>query len=315
MTIPMKMTAVDLRRTCICIRPPCWPAERKSHTAHTGRSNQSTNRQNSVIHPRRRSVGRRSRSAGRHAGTRTLTLDRPDVRDALTLELRRRIPEALAAADADPAVRVIVITGAGGHFCAGADINEFDRTWTAEEAADYVASLAQATFRTVRTLRTPTVARVEGVAAGAGLFLALGCDIVVAADDARLVASHLNLGLPPDWGGIWLLPRLVGLARAKALLLTGRPLSAARAADWGLIAEAVPSTDLDRTVAGYCEALTSAPPVPLGLARLGLDRSLDTPLDPFLEWETDAVARCLTTDEHHQRVQAFLDRSRSKRRP
>jgi 2-(1,2-epoxy-1,2-dihydrophenyl)acetyl-CoA isomerase len=239
-------------------------------------------------------------------GVRTLTLDRVEVRNALTIELRRQLPEALAAADADPAVRVIVITGAGGHFCAGADISGLDRDWTESDAAEYMTSLAQPTFRALRSLHTPTVARVEGVAAGAGMFLALGCDIVVAADDARFVASHLNLALPPDWGGLWLLPRLVGLARAKALLLTGRPLPASRAAEWGLIAEAVPAADLDATVAGYCRALAAAPPIPLGLARLGLDRSLDTSLDAFLPWEADAVARCLTAPEHRERVQAFL---------
>jgi len=239
-------------------------------------------------------------------GVRTLTLDRVEVRNALSLELRRQLPQALLAADADPAVRVVVITGAGGHFCSGADIGELDHDWTPAEAADYMTSVAQPTFLALRRLRTPSVARVEGAAAGAGMFLALGCDIVVAADDARFVASHLNLALPPDWGGIWLLPRLVGLARAKALLLTGRALPAARAAEWGLIAEAVPAADLDVTVAGYCEALAAAPPLPLGLARLGLDRSLDTPLDAFLQWEADAVALCLTAPEHRERVQKFL---------
>ena len=244
-------------------------------------------------------------------GVRTLTLDRPHARNALTGDLRRRLPHALAEADADPAVRIVVITGSRGHFCAGADIGELDRTWTPVEAADYVTSLAQDSFRTLRAMRTPTIARVEGVAAGAGMFLALGCDIVVAADDARFIPSHLNLALPPDWGGIWLLPRLVGLARAKALLLTGRPLPAPRAAEWGLIAEAVPGPDLDSTVADYCRALSAAPPLPLGLARTGLDRSLDLSLDAFLAWEANAVALCLAAPEHHQRVQRFLQSKRS----
>jgi 2-(1,2-epoxy-1,2-dihydrophenyl)acetyl-CoA isomerase len=240
-------------------------------------------------------------------GVRTLTLDRPEVRNALSLELRRLLPEALAAADADPAVRVIVVTGAGGNFCSGADIAALDREWTPAEAAAYMHSLGQATFRTLRGLRTPTVARVEGAAAGAGMFLALACDIVVAAEDARFLASHLNLALPPDWGGMWLLPRLVGLARAKALLLTARSLPARRAAEWGLIAEAVPAADLDAAVAGYCDDLTAAPPHPLGLARLGLDRSLDTPLDAFLDWEADAVASCLVAPDHRRRVTRFLE--------
>jgi 2-(1,2-epoxy-1,2-dihydrophenyl)acetyl-CoA isomerase len=245
-------------------------------------------------------------------GVRTLTLDRPEIRNALTVELRHQLADALEAADADPAVRVMVVTGAGGHFCAGADLNALDRDWTPAEAAEYASGAAQRVFRALRGLRTPAVAKVEGAAAGAGMFLALGCDVVVAADDARFVASHLNLGLPPDWGGMWLLPRLVGLARAKALLLTGRPLPAARAAEWGLIAEAVPAADLDATVAGYCEALAAAPPMPLGLARQGLDRSLDTPLDAFLRWEADAVAHSLTTPEHRERVRTFLEAKRAK---
>jgi 2-(1,2-epoxy-1,2-dihydrophenyl)acetyl-CoA isomerase len=254
-------------------------------------------------------AGLRIEDAG---SVRTLTLDRVEVRNALSIELRHQLAGALMAADADQEVRVVVVTGAGGHFCAGADVNVMDRDWTPAEAADYASSVAQSTFRALRALRKPSVARVEGAAAGAGMFLALGCDIVVAADDARFVASHLNLGLPPDWGGMWLLPRLVGLARAKALLLTGRALPAARAAEWGLIAEAVPAADLDVTVAGYCEALVAAPPMPLGLARLGLDRSLDTPLDAFLRWEADAVALSLTAPEHRERVRRFLDAKRAK---
>jgi 2-(1,2-epoxy-1,2-dihydrophenyl)acetyl-CoA isomerase len=246
-------------------------------------------------------------------GVRTLTLDRVESRNALTLELRRQLPEVLATADADPAVRVIVITGASGHFCAGADISELDRDWTPSEATEYMTSLAQPTIRVLRGLRTPTIARVEGVAAGAGMFLALGCDIVIAAEDARFVASHLSLALAPDWGGLWLLPRLVGLARAKALLLTGRPLLGSEAAEWGLIAEAVPAADLEAAVARYCRALAAAPPLPLGLARVGLDRSLDTPLDAFLQWEADAVALCLIAPEHRERVQAFLAAKRAKK--
>lgn len=239
---------------------------------------------------------------------RTIVLDRVAVRNALTVALRLRLQDVLLEADADPGVKVIVITGAGGHFCAGGDVNEFDRERSAVDAYVYATTVAQAVFRTLRGLRTPTVARVEGVAAGAGMFLALGCDIVVASDDARFVASQLNLAVVPDWGGLWLLPRLVGVARAKALLLTGRSLPAPRAADWGVIAECVPADELDGVVAGYCEALAAAPPLPLGLTRIGLDRSLDTSLDAFLEWEANALALCLASPEHRDRVQRFLDR-------
>jgi 2-(1,2-epoxy-1,2-dihydrophenyl)acetyl-CoA isomerase len=201
-----------------------------------------------------------------------------------------------------------VLTGAGGHFCSGGDITEFGAEQSGYQAHRYATEYAQAVFRVMRRMTTPTVARVEGVAAGAGMFLALGCDVVVASEDARFVASHLNLGVPPDWGAMWLLPRLVGLARAKAVLLTRRPVSAGDAATWGMIAESVPAGRLDEVVDGYCSDLAAAPPGALGLARLGIDRSFEVPLDQFVAWEEDIIATTIVADEHRQRVREFLDR-------
>ena len=244
---------------------------------------------------------------------RTLTIDRPDVRNALTVALRQGLAAALAEADADPAVRVVVITGAGGTFCSGGDIEEMDTERTPEEAYAYAANTANLVFRTLRQMSTPTVARVEGSAAGAGMFLALACDVVVAADDARFVASHLAIGLPPDWGGLWTVPRLIGQARARALLLTGRPIAAPTAEAWGLIAECVPPAELDATVASYCAALAAPPPAALAAARDGIARSYDMRIEAFLEWEAQAVAAAIVTPEHRQRVQAFLERRRARR--
>jgi 2-(1,2-epoxy-1,2-dihydrophenyl)acetyl-CoA isomerase len=241
-----------------------------------------------------------------------VTLDRPAVRNALTVGMRMALRDALVEADADPDVRVVVVTGAGGHFCAGGDVNEFDVERTEAAAHEYATTVAQAVFRALRHMRTPTVARVEGVAAGAGMFLALGCDVVVASEDARFVASHLDLAVPPDWGAMWLLPRLVGLARAKALLLSRRPLPAATAAEWGLIAECAPAGRLDEVVEGWCADLASVPPMPLALTRAGLDRSLDTPLDGFLDWEAGAIALAIAAPEHRERVRQFIDRRRER---
>ena len=243
----------------------------------------------------------------------TITIGRPAVRNALNIAARLALRDALVAADADPAVGVVVITGAGGHFCSGGDINEFgrfaDEPGDEQEALAYVSEVAQAVFSAMRAMGTPTVARVEGVAAGAGMFLALGCDLVVAAEGARFIASHLRLGIPPDWGGMWLLPRLVGLARAKTLLLTGRPVDAATAAQWGLIAECVPAARLDVVVEGYCRDLLSFPRRAVGLTRQGIDRSLDVALEPFLSWEAAVAAQAMVSREHHERVRQFLARS------
>jgi 2-(1,2-epoxy-1,2-dihydrophenyl)acetyl-CoA isomerase len=239
-------------------------------------------------------------------GVRTVTVSRPKVRNALNVADRLALRDALVAADADPAVRVVVITGAAGQFCSGGDIREFGRFHNEEEAHRYAVEVAQTVFSTVRSLATPTVARVEGVAAGAGMFLALGCDIVVAGEDARFVASHLRLGVPPDWGAMWLLPRLVGMARAKLLLLTARPIDGPLAAQWGLIATCVPNSQLEQVVAGVCRDLRSLPPGALSLTRQGIERSLDMGLEEFLAWEAAGMAKAMVTAEHHARVEAFL---------
>ncbi len=240
-----------------------------------------------------------------------VTLDRPHVRNALSTLGRTALATTLRAADRDPDVRVVVVSGSGGHFCAGGDINEFVVERTHAEARRYATEFAQPVFTVMRAMTTPTIACVEGVAAGAGMFLALGCDFVVAAHGSRFIASHLNLGVPPDWGSLWLMPRLVGLARAKSTLLTRRPLAAEVALTWGLIAECVPAADLAAVVDGYVADLVAAPSEALGIARQGLDRSFDMGLESFLEWEADVIAQTMVTDEHRRRVLAFIQRPRA----
>jgi 2-(1,2-epoxy-1,2-dihydrophenyl)acetyl-CoA isomerase len=250
---------------------------------------------------------------------RWIEIDRPARRNALTVDDRLALAEHLRAADRAPDVRVIVVTGAGGTFCSGGDVHEFARRRDQAESEAYAETTAQAVFRTVRSMRTPTIARVQGVAAGAGMFLALGCDIVIADESATFHPAHLRLGLVPDWGAVWLLPRLVGVARAKLLLLTGQTLRATKAAEWGLIAECVPQAQLDEQVTEYVDCIASLPPTALALTRQGLDASLDVPLGSFLAWERKALGVTMSSDEHYDRVQAFLAgsgrRARSDGRP
>lgn len=243
------------------------------------------------------------RGAVRH-----LELNRPKRRNALLQEDRTGLREALLDADEDESIRVVVITGHGDHFCAGGDVTEFQHRRTRREAEVYAVSMAQAVFRAMRSMRKPTIARVRGVAAGAGMFLALGTDIVIADETARFYPAHLQLAVVPDWGAVWLLPRLVGMARAKAAILRGEPIGADTAASWGMIAESVSSDELDQVVDDYCERIVAIPEVPVALTRRGLDRSLDLSVGEFLEWEADVIADVMTRPEHHERVDAFVAR-------
>jgi 2-(1,2-epoxy-1,2-dihydrophenyl)acetyl-CoA isomerase len=241
---------------------------------------------------------------------RLLTLKRPGRRNALTVEDRLNLAAALEAADRDPAVRVVVITGNGDYFCAGGDITEFQVERTRAEADAYAIEKAQIVFKAMRSMRTPTIGRVRGIAAGAGMYLALGCDIVIAEKGGFFHPGHLDLAVTPDWGAIWLMPRLVGMARAKAAMLTGGRIEFVTAERWGLIAECVSADRLDEVVADYCARIVRVPEAPMALTRKGLDGSLDRPLDAFLEWEAMVIADVMTRPEHRERVDAFLSRGR-----
>ena len=243
-------------------------------------------------------------------GIRRIRINRPRTRNALVVEDRIALGNALSSADQDPATRVVVVSGTDGNFCSGADIGELALRRDEREVRAYASSVAQTVFRSLRTMRKPTIAEVEGSAAGAGMYLALGCDVVIASEDAMFHPSHSRIGLVPDWGALWILPRLVGLARARVILLGGRPVPATTAAAWGMIADAVPAGMLRNTVERYCADLTSGTDLSIGLTRAGLDISEDSRLEEFLEWEADAIAKTLADREHRDRVAAFLDRKR-----
>jgi 2-(1,2-epoxy-1,2-dihydrophenyl)acetyl-CoA isomerase len=245
-------------------------------------------------------------------GVRRIMLNRPSRRNALTETDRWTLSTALKEADHDPEVRVVVITGSGESFCAGGDIHEFAQERDRISAQIYGLTTAQTVFRALRGMRTPSVARVRGAAAGAGMFLAVGCDIVVADSTAFFLPAHLALGVMPDWGAIWLMPRLVGAARAKAALLTGTRITAETAADWGLIAECTTADQLDERVNWYCQRICSFPSEAIAWTRRGLDQSEDFTLPEFLDWEAQAIAELMPAAEHRDRVAAFLSRSSRK---
>lgn len=233
-----------------------------------------------------------------------ITLNRPGRLNSFTAAMHAELRDALASLGDS---RVVVLTGAGRGFCAGQDLG--DRSVAPGEAVDLGETVTRdwnPLIRTLAALPQPVIARVGGVAAGAGANIALACDLVVAARSARFIQSFSAIGLIPDSGGSWHLPRLVGQARALGLALTGEPLPAERAADWGLIWKCVDDDQLDAEVDSLAAKLAALPP--LGIAAIkGIIRSTwSRILDQELDLQASEMRRLGFTDDYREGVAAFL---------
>jgi len=240
---------------------------------------------------------------------RIITLNRPQRLNAFNEDMHRALKTALDAAEADPTCRAMLITGAGRGFCAGQDLN--DRAVTPGEAVDLgetVQACWNPLIRTLTSMPQPVIARVNGVAAGAGANIALACDIVVAAKSAKFIQSFSAIGLIPDSGGTWALPRLVGQARALGLALTGEPLPAERAAEWGMIWKAVEDEALDTEVDAIANKLASLPPLGLAAIKDMIRSSWQYSLDEELERQAGTMRRLGFTEDYREGVAAFLEK-------
>jgi 2-(1,2-epoxy-1,2-dihydrophenyl)acetyl-CoA isomerase len=236
-----------------------------------------------------------------------ITLKRPDRLNSFTAQMHEELRSALAdAAEA----RVIILTGAGRAFCAGQDLNE--RSVAAGGEPVDLGATVEAGWNPLITALTsmpqPVIAQVNGVAAGAGANIALACDIVIAARSAKFIQSFSAIGLIPDSGGSWILPRLVGQARAMGLALTGEPLPAEKAEEWGLIWKSTDDEALGSEVDSLAAKLASLPP--LGLAAIkGIIRSTwGRALDEELLLQRDEMRRLGFTEDYREGVAAFLEK-------
>ncbi len=245
-------------------------------------------------------------------GAARITLNRPDRLNSFTIAMHAELAEALDEIDRDKSVRVTAITGAGRGFCAGQDLQ--DRAVMPGAAVDLGESVEKRynpLIRRLTALPMPVVCAVNGVAAGAGASLAFASDIVIAARSAKFIMSFANIGLVPDSGSSWALPRLAGQARALALALTGDPLAAEQAADWGLIWKCVDddklSADTDAMIAKFAAAPTRGLAETKRLIRSAFSRSLDDQLD----LERDRMRELGRSEDYREGVDAFLD----KRKP
>lgn len=252
------------------------------------------------------------------AGVSWITLNRPETRNALTSHQRERIIELLRAASEDLAVRCVLLTGAGRGFCSGADL----RAGRAPEPArppgapervpgDVARVLREGAQRLVAAIldcEKPVIAAVNGTAAGIGAHLAFACDLVLAADDARFIEVFVRRGLVPDGGGAYLLPRLVGVQRAKELLFLGDDLAAADACAMGLVNRVVPADELEATAAAWARRLAAAPTRSVALTKWLVNRSLES--DRATAFAEEALAQDLNMSTHdaQEGVTAFVER-------
>lgn len=241
----------------------------------------------------------------RNAGVVTVTLDRPEVLNAATATTWEEIAEVCSEVARDDSDRVMVLTGAGRAFCSGADLSGFEGT------ADSSLSSMRRTCGAARALirlPKPTIAKVNGVAAGAGANLALACDLVVASSDASFCEIFARRGLSVDFAGSWLLPRLVGLHRAKELVLLADMVSAEEALGMGLVNRVVPAGELDAFVEDWARRLAAGPPLALSLSKMLLEDGVDSSLDAALEAEAAAQSYNLSTADVKEAIAAWRDK-------
>ncbi len=245
-------------------------------------------------------------------GVLTLTLNRPEKKNAVDVATAAALAEALGRANADRSVRAVVLTGAGGTFCAGGDL-------TPETGSDPPASLVAASLHVLQTgyadaflalhrFPKPTVAAVAGTAAGAGANLALACDFVFMADDARLGEVFVKRALSLDGGGSWLLPRLVGLQKAKEIALFGDWIPAEDARAFGLATRVVPAAELAATAHAWAARLAEQAPIAVSLIKQSLGRAFELSLPDALEQEAVAQAACAASNDFAEGMRAFAEK-------
>jgi 2-(1,2-epoxy-1,2-dihydrophenyl)acetyl-CoA isomerase len=237
----------------------------------------------------------------------TLTLDRPEALNALTVPVKVALREALESLAGDRAVRAVILTGAGRAFCAGQDLAERERPDAAPLDVE-VRERYNPIVRAIRAMGQPVIAAVNGVAAGAGASLAFACDIRIVAEEARFVLAFGRIGLVPDSGATWFLPRLVGPAKAVELALTGDVVDAGEAVRVGLASKVVPGERLLEEARSIAARLAEGPPLAMALTKGALQRSLSIDLDEALEGEAKLQGIAGASADHTEGLAAFREK-------
>lgn len=247
-------------------------------------------------------------------GVATLTFNRPEARNALGDELSPALRSQLAALAVDDDVRVLVVTGAGPAFCAGGDVKSMGSALGADRMGAGAVEAAIAKLRDAQDtmgLRLykfpkPTIAVLPGPAAGAGMGLALACDMRIGSPDACLVPAFGTIGLSGDYGGSWLLTRLIGTGRAREIYFTGRRLGAEEGLSLGVFNRIVPGEQLAQAAAEMAAAIASGPPIAQRYMKENLNRAENADIETAMHWEADRMIRGFATQDHKRAVAAFI---------
>ena len=243
-------------------------------------------------------------------GVLTLTLNRPEKLNAFNEEMHLALRAAFHSAHDDSAVRAVLLTGAGRGFSAGQDLGDRDprRGGPPPDLGHTLDTFYNPTLRLIRSLNKPVICAVNGVAAGAGANIAFACDIVLASRSTRFIQSFAKIGLVPDAGGTWHLARILGEARAKALALTAEPLSAERAAEWGLIWKVFEDDALAVEALALATSLAAGPTLSLGMTKALIQAATTDSLDNHLDLERDCQQIAGRSEDYKEGVLAFLEK-------
>lgn len=242
-------------------------------------------------------------------GVCTITLNRPEVYNALNEQMKKELNDALKEAEKDPIVRCIVLRGAGDKsFCSGQDLKEHASGRVRRSLRESLEKSYNPMIRRMRSMEKPIIGMINGVAAGAGLSIALACDLRIMADTAKLIEVFVRIGLVPDSGSHWFLPRLVGMAKAFEYAALGNDISAAEAERVGLVNKVVPAAELEKATTEIAAKLATAPTKAIGLIKRTLNKALSSDLDSLLDYEAYIQEIASLTEDHQEGVHAFLEK-------
>jgi 2-(1,2-epoxy-1,2-dihydrophenyl)acetyl-CoA isomerase len=239
----------------------------------------------------------------------TITLNRPEVYNALNEQMKKELNDALKTAERDPNVRCIVLRGAGDKaFCSGQDLKEHTSGETRRSLKESLEKSYNPMIRRIRSMEKPVVGMINGVAAGAGLSIALACDLRIMADSAKLIEVFVRIGLVPDSGSHWFLPRLVGMARAFEYAALGEDIPPDEAYRVGLVNRVVPAAEIEKATMELAARLAAAPTKAIGLIKRALNKALASDLDSLLDYEAYIQEIASLTEDHQEGVRAFLEK-------
>ena len=243
-------------------------------------------------------------------GVMTITLNRPEVLNSFTVAMAQEVVVAVRAAESDPLVRAVLLTGSGRGFCAGLDLTEAvpQDGSPMPDLGDILRSSFNPLILALRSLEKPVICAVNGVAAGAGANLAFACDLTIASDDATFVESFAKLGLIPDTSGTFFIPRLVGTQRATGMMFLAEKITAARAKEWGLIWDSAPSELLMERANTLAKRLATQATRGFGLTKRAMNRSHGSDLESQLAFEAEMMSVAGKTDDYQEGVNAFLQK-------